>query len=295
MKNVIIVLLALLCLNVSAQFGYTNLAANQGVSFTDLNDAIKSGVLISTGTTFANSNQIIQKSQVASYVQIVANNSTYAPKASNQSIEKQDLTAAALFNNTDSFYSPGPNKGGAIVWNASDACAQPIDSWHSSQIAYYTGTIGNSARVYGASTGGTIYPNTSTYYYSKGSNASFQLAVDPATNAAYITNWASCITLKNVYITASMVGDNGGITTFECYAYSDAGHTNSIKVDTDVTVYLSLTDVDGDNIGFNVIIPTGYPAGSNTYNFNNLNSRYQDFNLGGINPIKSSTQNYIIN
>jgi len=71
---------------------YSTLYPNQGVNFNDLQDAVNNGLFKATGTAIPVSTQIIQKSQVATYVYIDTSNPFYAAKPVNENIDKQDLT-----------------------------------------------------------------------------------------------------------------------------------------------------------------------------------------------------------
>jgi len=79
---------------------WAGLSSNQWVAYEDLVDAVNTGVFTSTGTPFydGGTDQWVAKASASIYININTSNTTYAAKASNQWLAKQDLTPALINN-----------------------------------------------------------------------------------------------------------------------------------------------------------------------------------------------------
>ena len=69
------------------------LATNQGVSFNDLQDAVNTSVFTSTTSSIPVSNQLIQKSQLTTYINNDTTNAGYIAASNNQILVKSTITA----------------------------------------------------------------------------------------------------------------------------------------------------------------------------------------------------------
>lgn len=132
MKIKILTILILIASISNAQIGYVSLAANQGVSYQDLQDAVNNGYLYPTGTAIPIIPRLISKANVGTYVYIYATNSYLSAMTDSQCVSKQSLTPTYSSNSTIDFAS-GTYTPFFYGYNTSaDACT------HASAVTGYT-------------------------------------------------------------------------------------------------------------------------------------------------------------
>jgi hypothetical protein len=114
---------------------WVSLANNQAVTFNNLWDAVNTGVFIQK-QPIPTSNECITKADANDYVYINTSYASYAAKASNQLVVKQDLQAASPVNVI--VYTPSsgvyPLSGSSIV-----ATSGTITSYYSFDVYLYVG------------------------------------------------------------------------------------------------------------------------------------------------------------
>jgi hypothetical protein len=208
---------------------WASLAGNQCVSFTDLQDAVTTGVFTATGTAIPASNQLISKGQVSTYVFIDASNSGFSAKAATQLITRNDLQSAA---NTLQAYSLNNNDGSTGWATAAEALAGytsgVLVSWS------YTGSLDTGTAL----SGGPAAVNGTGDYYVYYNGAAWQwirIAVDGETNTVAALQGMGSIALSvvsdtippgfsstpdTVYISDAYTGLSTG-----AYVYTDAALT----------------------------------------------------------------------
>ena len=147
-------------------YSWSGLASNQCVTFGDALDAVNTGVFTAK-TTITASTQTMTKTDANTYLNINTLFTSYAAKASNQNINKQDLQAAFQYSGTLYYvnFDVGHNQayGG---WSSSGlACAlgSPL-----STTVYWNGTLTNGTVLYIPAGVFISAANTTDYFYIAG-------------------------------------------------------------------------------------------------------------------------------
>lgn len=282
MRKLLIILSLAVCLSSSGQYGYITLPMNYGLSYADLNDAVANHYLPSTGTSVPYTYFIVTKGDITTYINVLSTNSFYSPKSSDRSIEKQDLTPSVSGGSANiSYWDSGSGLDGFS--SGSGACSSGYNSTYHDYIGW-NGTLGVGTQIY------LLSNNVSSI----GSVPAFRSTTDkyfPLDTGGYIaintsgavTDYASSCT-TNVYLQGQYSAHG-----FRVRAYSDAGFTSPITVDTNISCIVTVIE-DGTAYAESCTLLSG--TNSTTLQSLTGGSIASGASIYSISPTSSSTQTY---
>ncbi|OCX54245.1 hypothetical protein BEL04_08285 [Mucilaginibacter sp. PPCGB 2223] len=116
---------------------WTALAGNQCLSFNDLQDALNLGLFTGTGTSIPVSDRLVEKDQVTLYLQVDTSYSSFAARANNELIVKDDLQTAL---STIDVFCVSDTSSGVFGWSSP---ADALNNYASGTIVTwtYSGTL----------------------------------------------------------------------------------------------------------------------------------------------------------
>ena len=248
-----------------------------------LKNAIDNGVFGSTGATLTSQDYFI-KSAATSLAQVNNPSGT-----TTDFVKVSDLVAT--WGHSGTLYSLSNSHNVYTAWGASSSACSGYGS--SYQTVFWNGTIGSGTVIY---TGVGYYSVGSGYfYYIGGYYVTFSSVYNDGLNNYYtIGAYATCsISYTNVYLHVSAFSAGSQPTTVT--AYSDAGNTTPINVNTNVTVYVQYDDGSSNIWDTSGVILSG----TNHITFNSglsgsalpPQTAFVDF----MSPTVSSTQAYLPN
>ncbi|RWZ86784.1 MAG: hypothetical protein EO766_13335 [Hydrotalea sp. AMD] len=220
--------------SISVQAQWASIANNQCVSFADV---INSNLFVSQNSP-TSSNKLLSKYDASNYFYLDPNNTSFATKANNQLLSKQDLTSAA-----DSFNISYGLSGQLYVGWASSTSA--CDSGSSSPRIYVAHATSYALNSYFA-TNGFLFSNSAWYYTNTYSNA-FHTSIN-ANGYYYIDTIQSCTTVVNCTVSFYVDASNNYVVEA----------TSSTAPNTNITVVGNLVDASTTvSSGYSITINSG--------------------------------------